>query len=148
MGELFTLNSARGILPTVRSLMEKAKQAHTEMELALEQIREFAARVQMAGGMELDPDLAGRWNGEVARAGAKMNYALGMLRALGVEVKDLNLGLVDFPTVYRGREVMLCWKYGEPDIAWWHGAEEGFRGRKPIDAEFELNHGPGEDPEP
>lgn len=68
------------------------------------------------------------------------------LAALGVQVKDLEMGLVDFPTVYRGRDVLLCWKMGEPDIAWWHGAEEGFFGRKPIDEDFDLNHGSGGNP--
>lgn len=147
MGRLFTLNSARRILPFVRSLIIEAMEAHTEMEQAFGEIREFAARVQMAGGMELRPFVADHWRGEIARCRAKMSYALEMLKAHGVEVKDLTLGLVDFPTVYRGREVRLCWKYDEPDISWWHGAEEGFRGRKPIDAEFELNHGPGMDRE-
>jgi hypothetical protein len=48
--------------------------------------------------------------------------------------------LIDFPALYQGREVLLCWKLGEDRIAFWHGVDEGFRGRKPIDDEFRENH--------
>ena len=58
----------------------------------------------------------------------------------GVQVKDLDTGLIDFPTLYKGREVLLCWKLGEERIAYWHGVEEGFRGRKAIDDEFREEH--------
>jgi hypothetical protein len=55
-------------------------------------------------------------------------------------VKDLDTGLVDFPTMYRGVEVCLCWKLGEGAIGYWHGVDEGFRGRKPIDQDFRDQH--------
>jgi hypothetical protein len=54
-------------------------------------------------------------------------------------VKDLDIGLIDFPTLFRGREVYLCWRMGETGIRYWHG-EEGFRGRKEIDRDFLDNH--------
>ena len=59
---------------------------------------------------------------------------------LGAQVKDLDIGLIDFLTRYHGREVCLCWKLGEHGIRFWHSQEEGFKGRKPIDAEFLENH--------
>jgi hypothetical protein len=55
-------------------------------------------------------------------------------------VKDLELGLLDFPTLYRGKEVCLCWRLGEPEIAFWHEVDEGYKGRKPIDQAFLENH--------
>ncbi len=52
---------------------------------------------------------------------------------LGVEVKDLDQGLIDFPSQRRGREIYLCWKLGEGDrVAWWHPVETGYAGRRPI----------------
>ena len=51
-------------------------------------------------------------------------------------MKDLDTGLVDFPTLFRGQEVYLCWKLGEPSIEYWHSVDQGFRGRKPIDRDF------------
>jgi hypothetical protein len=55
-------------------------------------------------------------------------------------VKDLDIGLIDFPTLFHGVEVYLCWKLDEPAIEFWHGVDEGFRGRKAIDRDFRDNH--------
>ena len=54
------------------------------------------------------------------------------LQGLGVLVKDLDRGLVDFPCVHRGRELLLCWELGEDEVAFWHGADEGYAGRRPL----------------
>jgi len=75
---------------------------------------------------------------ETSAAGLK--EAIEKVHSFGCYVKDLDVGLVDFPTRYRGEQVLLCWKLGEPGIAWWHGEQEGFRGRKPIDDDFLANH--------
>jgi len=58
---------------------------------------------------------------------------LERLEELGVVVKDLDTGLVDFPARHAGEDVLLCWQVGEDDVSWWHGLAEGFAGRKPID---------------
>ena len=76
------------------------------------------------------------------QASQGLRKALQDLLDLGVQLKDLDSGLVDFPTLFRGREVYLCWKIGETSIEFWHG-EEGFRGRKPIDQDF-LDHHEGD----
>ena len=55
---------------------------------------------------------------------------------VGCEPKDLVAGLVDFPALLEGRKVWLCWKLGEPEVAWWHECRDGFAGRRPIDAPF------------
>ena len=62
------------------------------------------------------------------------------MNELGAQIKDLDIGLIDFPTMYRGREVLLCWKLGEERIAFWHGTDEGFKGRKAINDEFREQH--------
>jgi hypothetical protein len=63
--------------------------------------------------------------------------ALGQeLADVGCEPKDLASGLVDFPAMFEGRKVWLCWKLDEPEVAWWHERDSGFAGRRPIDAEF------------
>jgi hypothetical protein len=62
------------------------------------------------------------------------------IQEIGCLVKDLDIGLLDFPTLYRGREVYLCWRLGEQRIEHWHGVDEGFRGRKPVDDDFRENH--------
>jgi len=62
------------------------------------------------------------------------------VQEIGCLIKDIDVGLVDFPTSLRGVEVYLCWKLGESGISFWHGVDEGFRGRKPIDKDFLDNH--------
>jgi hypothetical protein len=61
-----------------------------------------------------------------------LHGVMATIEALGVLLKDLELGLVDFPAERDGRRVLLCWQYGEPEVAFWHGTEEGFAARKPI----------------
>ena len=61
-----------------------------------------------------------------------MNRKVSELEDLGVEVKDLDYGLVDFPAEKYGEKVMLCWRYGEPEVAFWHKPNEGFNGRKSL----------------
>jgi hypothetical protein len=72
-----------------------------------------------------------------------LNQAMETVQSYGCLIKDLDVGLVDFPTLYRGEEVYLCWKLGESGISFWHGVTEGFRGRKKITREF-LDHHKGD----
>ena len=67
------------------------------------------------------------------RAAESLKKAIESIHESGCVIKDLDIGLLDFPTLFRGEEVYLCWKLGEPKITHWHGLEEGFAGRKPID---------------
>ncbi len=143
----FTLHSARRILPEVRQRLEEAMRARRELEGIRQSVAAFTTKARLMGGVSLDVTDVDRWQSGVREASACLQAALGRLEALGVQVKDLEMGLVDFPTMYQGREVLLCWRLGEPDIAWWHGAEEGFRGRKPVDEDFLLHHEDGEAPE-
>ena len=61
-----------------------------------------------------------------------MTRKIAELEDLGVEVKDLDFGLVDFPAEKYGESVMLCWRYGEPEVSFWHKPNEGYTGRKPL----------------
>jgi hypothetical protein len=79
---------------------------------------------------------------------AALKEALLRIEGTGAVVKDLDIGLIDFLSVYRGQEVCLCWKLGEDKIGYWHGTEEGFAGRKPIDEDFLLRHGRESEEEP
>lgn len=143
----FTLDSARRMLPQVRAWLGDAMRARQELEGIRRAVDAFSAKAQMMGGITLDAIAVDRWQAGVRQASALLQEALGRLGGAGVQVKDLETGLVDFPTMYRGREVLLCWKWGEPDIAWWHETDGGFRGRKPLDEDFQLHHGDGGPPE-
>jgi hypothetical protein len=70
----------------------------------------------------------------------RLKDVLEKIQEFGCLVKDLDIGLIDFPTLLNGEEVYLCWKLGESGIQFWHGVQEGFRGRKAIDHEFIAQH--------
>ena len=74
------------------------------------------------------------------RHGQRLKSAIEKIQEHGCVIKDLDIGLVDFPTLFRGEEVYLCWRMGESGIRFWHGVNEGFAGRKQIDREFLENH--------
>ena len=84
------------------------------------------------------PILAARARRDTSAAALKEIFE--RMEEMGVLIKDLDIGLIDFLTRYQGQEVCLCWKLGEDRIRFWHGLEEGFRGRKPIDKDFLDNH--------
>jgi hypothetical protein len=138
--KLFDVHSAREALPEVRRLMRQAMEARGRWLEVRREMAGFAGRAEALGGAWLDAERAGQWQRDLSAAAARIQQAMSSLEGLGAQVKDLDLGLVDFPTLYRGRQVLLCWQVGEPDIAWWHGAEEGYAGRKRIDGEFLANH--------
>lgn len=74
---------------------------------------------------------------EVETAAAEVTRCLEGIQEVGGQVKDLDRGLVDFPALYNGEEVLLCWQVGEEQIGHWHGLDEGFTGRH--DLPFELD---------
>ena len=140
MSKRFTLAEAQSLLPLVERLVLEAVAVKPEFEQAERTIESFTERVMMMGGMEVDRDrvLADRNRREAAAD--KLRHAIQEIQELGCLVKDLDMGLVDFPTTLRGEEVYLCWKLGESSIGFWHGTNEGFRGRKPIDQDFLAHH--------
>jgi hypothetical protein len=122
------------MLPVLESLLRasiEAKQKIEEIEGELQRVQE---RIFLDGGTLLD---AKRWTRRAAerdKALQKAKDAIAEINAIGVQVKDLDMGLLDFPCkVESGEIVLLCWKLGESAITHWHSLEEGYAGRKPID---------------
>jgi hypothetical protein len=143
MSKRFTHEEARRFLPVVGRLLREAVALKAEYQEAERQIQALSGQITLMGGMVVDRSRV--LNARVQRdeAAARLKNALEKVEETGCLVKDLDIGLVDFPTLFRGREVYLCWKLGEDDIAFWHGVDEGFAGRKPIDRDF-LDHHEGD----
>ena len=140
MPRYFTLAEARAALPVVgRSIREavQAKAHYTEAEKA---IQNLVQRILMMGGINVDTVAAEAWKAQYDSNAQTLKNSMERIEDLGVLVKDLDIGLVDFPTLFRGVEVYLCWKLDERKIEFWHGTDEGFRGRKAIDQDFRDNH--------
>ena len=127
----FTPDEANAALAEVRPLVERMVAARELLIDAQRRQAELVARVASNGGGLAPPDAAAV-AAEVQEAGAELVAVLEELERLGVQVKDIDRGLVDFPCEHRGRIVLLCWELGEDEIAYWHGADEGFAGRKPL----------------
>ena len=145
MPKFFTLRQAESLIPEVESAIRDAIALKTEYATAEIEVQERARWITMSGGVHVNLseviDLKGRRDERAAR----LKAAIENIHSFGCLVKDLDIGLIDFPTMFRGEEVYLCWKLGETAIEFWHGVQEGFRGRKKIDQDF-LDHHKGELP--
>jgi hypothetical protein len=140
MSRYFTRDEAHALLPRVERLIRKALLVKSEAQAAEEELRTLNRRITMAGGSPIDHAPHLHAQGKRDSAMATLNDAVTQIHDTGCLVKDLDIGLVDFPTMYRGEEVYLCWRLGESEISFWHGVDEGFRGRKRIDEEFLADH--------
>jgi hypothetical protein len=100
------------------------------------ELQAIMQRVFLNGGMTLNVVHLARRKAEREKAIQRVKDAMGEIDAMGVQVKDLDIGLLDFPCEADGEIILLCWKLGENAIAHWHGVSEGFAGRKPIDAKI------------
>jgi hypothetical protein len=129
----FTLQEAETLLPILESLLRAAIDGKKLIELVDGEFQEVAHRVFLNGGTYLNIVQLARRKAEREKAIHRVKDSLAEIDATGVQVKDLDMGLLDFPCVVDGRTVLLCWKLGENGITHWHGVEEGFAGRKPID---------------
>jgi hypothetical protein len=128
----FTLNEAQQLLPVLKSLIQRALESKQRIEEIDSEFQKVNSRVMMHGGVLLDIAPLARLRAEREKAAQTVNDSLSEITAAGVQVKDLDIGLLDFPCVVEGRVVLLCWKLGEEGITHWHGVDEGFAGRKPI----------------
>ncbi|HXW89647.1 MAG TPA: DUF2203 domain-containing protein [Terriglobales bacterium] len=130
----FTLEEAQSLLPVLGSLLRTAMEAKKLVESADHEFEELAHRVFLHGGILVKIVALARRKAERERASQRAKDAMAEIDATGVQVKDLDIGLLDFPCQVEGQTVLLCWKLGEKSITHWHGVSEGFAGRKPIDA--------------
>jgi hypothetical protein len=140
MSKRFTHAQAQRLLPEVGRLLRDALDAKSEYQEAEKTIQGMSERVMLMGGVLIDREQALHLRSRRDAAAAMLKAAIEAVQETGCVVKDLDIGLVDFPTLFKGVEVYLCWKLGEPGIEFWHGVDEGFRGRKPIDRDFLQNH--------
>jgi hypothetical protein len=131
VARLFTPEEANQALAEVRPLAERMVQARRSLAAAARRQRELVMRIAGNGG-DLSPGEVRDAAADIEREVAAVGECVAALAAAGVQVKDMDEGLVDFPARHAGRDVLLCWKVGEPAVAYWHGPEEGFAGRKPL----------------
>jgi len=145
MPRFFTLQQAENVLPDVGSAIRAAISLKAECQQMEAEWQNFSERLAVMGGVRVDRGQLLEQKNHREEVAAALQQAIERIHEFGCVVKDLDIGLIDFPTLFQGEEVYLCWKLGEAGIQFWHGVHEGFRGRKPIDAGF-LEHHRGELP--
>jgi hypothetical protein len=139
----FTRDEAERLLPQVEQTVREIVAVKEALEEAERVLRAEAERISLSGGAFVNAPRIASVREQRQGYASRLQEAVETVHRHGCLLKDLDLGLLDFPTLLRGEEVYLCWKLGEPRIEFWHGIEEGYRGRKPIDAEFLENHAGG-----
>lgn len=139
----FTLDEAQSLLPVLESLLKRAfegKRAAQEIESRL---AELARRIYLAGGMRVDTNQAGKQRAELEAHQQRVRESIAEIDSIGVQVKDVEAGLLDFPCRLDDQVVLLCWRMGEPTIEHWHTIEDGFKGRQPVDERFRRRSAQG-----
>ncbi len=129
----FTLEEAQSLLPVLESLLRTAIDGKKLIEAVDAELQDLAHRVFLSGGLLVNIVQVARRKAEREKTIQRVKDTLAEIDATGVHVKDLDIGLLDFPCEVEGRTVLLCWKLGEKGITHWHDTSEGFAGRKPID---------------
>jgi hypothetical protein len=129
----FTLDEAQTLLPVLESLLRAAISGKKVMEEVEAEMQALNHRIFLNGGTHVDVVAVARRKAERVKAEQRAKDALAEIDSIGVQVKDLDIGLLDFPCQVEGSIVLLCWRMGERSITHWHSTEEGFAGRKLID---------------
>ena len=128
---LFTVEEANHLLPQLEHILPSLRLLHRELIAKQQVLEELRAHVRGNGGSPTSREFS-RLQEEVETLLAEIRSGVKKIEARGCLLKDLEMGLVDFPSVREGKEVLLCWKSGEEEISYWHTIEEGFAGRKPL----------------
>jgi hypothetical protein len=142
----FTLDEAQSMLPLVESLLKRALASKQAAEQIDDELSNLARRIHLTGGMFIDVRKVAARRSELEKEIDRARESISEIDEIGVQVKDLDTGLLDFPCTVDGEVVLLCWKSGEPAIEHWHTIESGFQGRQPIDERFRRRTSSGNRP--
>jgi len=124
--KIFTIQEANALLPEVKIILAKIQGAHRKLSQFRDEVKKAAEAAEQGGG-GIPSGIA------YAAALTELTVQLSELEELGVQLKDFERGLIDFPSLRDGRVVLLCWQMGEGDeLEWWHDVDAGFAGRTPL----------------
>jgi hypothetical protein len=128
----FTPEEANAALDELRPLAEEMVERRQALVTAQERRASLGAQVVTNGG-DLTPSDFAEADAELEQAATELARIVERIQSEGVLIKDLDRGLLDFPALRDGEEILLCWQLGEEQVEYWHSLEEGFAGRKPLD---------------
>jgi len=132
----FTIDEAQALLPVLESLLKRAIESRRSAQDVEAKLSELGRRIYLSGGMRVDVAEAGRQRAEMDAHLQRVKESIAEIDSIGVQVKDVDSGLLDFPFRLEDKVVLLCWRMGETTIEHWHTIEDGFKGRQPVDERF------------
>lgn len=136
----FSIDEAQTLVPVLESLLKNAMEAKKTAEAVTEELRELAQRIFLSGGMLVRIADVAKRRAQQDKAMQQVKDTLAEIDSIGVQVNDLDVGLLDFPCRLGEETILLCWKMGEAEIGYWHTIEDGFNGRQAVDERFRRHH--------
>ena len=137
----FTLDEAQSLLPVLEALLKRAIDGKRAAEEVETELSELGRRIYLSGGMRVNLADVARQRAEMESHLERVKESIAEIDSIGVQVKDLDAGLLDFPFRLDEDIVLLCWRMGESAIEHWHTVESGFQGRQPVDERFRRRAG-------
>ncbi|WP_420237255.1 DUF2203 domain-containing protein [Telmatobacter bradus] len=132
----FTLDEAMALLPVLEALLKRAREGKQAAEGVETGLTDLVRRIYFNGGMRINAGEVNRRRSEREAHLKQVHETMAEIEAIGVQLKDVETGLLDFPCRIDDEVVLLCWRMGEPTIEHWHTIEAGFKGRQPLDERF------------
>jgi hypothetical protein len=124
--KVFSVEEANALLPTARHILQSVRRAHRRLLAYREAAQKASEGAEQGGG-----GMPG--GSKYVQVLTELASRTGELEALGIQLKDYERGLIDFPSLRDGRVILLCWQLGEGDeVEWWHDVDAGFAGRQPL----------------
>ncbi len=139
----FTLDEAQSLLPVLESLLKRAIEGKRAAETVESDLSDLARQIYLSGGMRVDTTKVAAKRAEMDTHLQRVRESITEIDAIGVQVKDIETGLLDFPFRLDDDVVLLCWRLGEPSIEHWHTTDAGFKGRQPVDDRFRRRSASG-----
>jgi hypothetical protein len=139
---LFTLTEAERTRQELEPVLIEAIEVRRKLAPVDDELNGITARIQWSGGMVVPYEHAAKLRYQRDELAASLRSAIETIQATGCVLKDLDVGLLDFPAIIDDEEVFLCWRLGEERIRFWHKQDEGFAGRRPLAPEDRGPHNP------
>ena len=136
----FSLEEAQTLVPVLESLMKNAMEAKQTAESIAEELQQLSQRIFMNGGTLVRIAEVAKQRAQHDKSVQQVKDTLAEIDSIGVQVKDLDTGLLDFPCRLGEEVVLLCWKMGEQEIQHWHTMDSGFSSRQAVDERFRRPH--------
>jgi hypothetical protein len=139
----FTIDEAQSLLPVLESLLKRAIEGKGAAEQVEANLSELSRRIYLSGGMRVNLAEVAQQRTEMESHLQRVRESIAEIDSIGVQVKDLDTGLLDFPFRLDEEIVLLCWRMGETAIEHWHTVDSGFQGRQPVDERFRRRSASG-----